>query len=291
LKGCIASGKLPSIIPFDFTHIGYCSLIFLLTDYTTFADNCNTTLAGLRFCDQPRNQSEWSAILENVFVVSYTQAAQFNQLHPHATSKYKIGNPLEYIINGTLAANNSADVLRIPSLLLQGIADPVYEIQKGAAGACLNASNPNFATFSANGIEALPFIWITCHYIPLAVFARQGNEGDIFPAHLEHEWSGNVICPYKPWQTEALNQTNEWWINHYGFSKENLQKIGRIITTHALTDPTTSDGRFQFDVSSDRMMPRSYTASGIGHTEESFSRSIYPAGENMDKDRVSPVTF
>lgn len=149
--------------------------------------------------------------------------------------------PFQYLINATLTATTSAEVLRIP--LLMDLWQPTP-----SSSSCINWTSTNITGQVSIGVSQSWF-YLQCQYYPIG--ENSVPEGNLLPPLA----NGN-ICAYPEFESYKFNSTDEFWQDHLGTSKDSLMNSTRLVILQSGYDRVSGIGMPDLPVSDDREAAR-----------------------------------
>jgi hypothetical protein len=183
-------------------------------------------------------------------------------------------NPLQQVINMTLAANSTAAVLGAP-IMISNQASP---------SSCLAWSNSTLYRL-INGLTGSSYRYVLCTYFPNSWLAVPDDGWNIQPPLYT---TGPVpLCAVPDYMGPDIGQSSDWWVERYGLSGTHLQSVGRLVITHGSHDLTYGDGLPMIPLSSDPNDARVVYLEGCSHAEDFYSYSFMPKGLRTVTDDVS----
>jgi hypothetical protein len=230
-------------------------VLHTLKSLTLLVNKLNDLASQMRLCEPfPSNVSVWDDIYQTA-LQQYSLASQFNYERPNPAI-FNVSRPLFVLLNQTVAANSTGEVLRIP-LQMQTLRTPDQ---------CLLWNN-TINTGAAAGIQDIPWDHVQCFSLPADVSGIP--EGAIFPPRKSNE--GQIAqCKSLNQSTAFAELTNEEIVKRYKFTQEDLVAAKRILFTQAGFDPTTSVGPPDLPLNADIDATRTLIMPGNGHGEETF---------------------
>lgn len=204
----------------------------------------------------PKNRSDLQVIFDAAILNAYTQNTQFSfdLSSPGArSSPLPIGTRLSQAINGTLAANDSLEVLNA-SLSLP------YN------GSCVDWAASS--TYSLSGVDPDTFPYLECRYFPIN--SDLITNGTIFFAEEVTVDNQAATC------MERYNlsiPTQQELATRYHFTSEDLKGATRLLFTFGTLDPTSAWAPWDLyaRATPDRQASRLLVVDEGAHTEDAFT--------------------
>ncbi|KAI1337220.1 peptidase S28 [Xylariaceae sp. FL0016] len=235
------------------------------------ASNCDTMIPGLSLCTQPASAGAWNSLLWDGIVEQYAQIAQFSM----GVKNLYAANALQQLINATLAASTTAEVLRAPLAIKLGLLDADYKSE-----ICLNWTQ--IAT-SGGSITGQAWDYISCTYV-VATESSVSPSNPLFPAH--QTASPVTGCSHPEWEGPMYSWTNEQTVAYYGISDEQLDRVERLLIVHGDQDRTTAIGMPELSFRADRNHSRVIVVPGLAHGESIMPERYEPRGIKTQLDLV-----
>ena len=210
---------------------------------------------------------------------AYWFGAQFSYAIPNI---WPVPFVFDRIINDTLTLNDtsSGSVLHVIGSLKN------WELDYTQCFDWRSANITGGASANAH-IAPVPWTYINCNYLPGWVSSIRNNS--MFPPQ---DTNGVIpICSHPEWETPLSNYTNQQIIEEYGFTAENIEKIGRILFTQGGLDPKTAVGPPPLALTGYRNESRVVLMPNIGHGEEQFASDFEPKGTSVWADKLREIVL
>ena len=251
----------------------------LASSANTYKDStCSTAIPDLNVCSQPASAVEWG-IFQLYFMSQYAVIAQQNYARATRYSTVYPANSLAVLINETLGASTTAQVLRAVGLLGNS---------SSTAATCVDWAGVR-AREQAN-VDPVDNSWfyILCRDLPLSLFAvRPGNT--LFPPLSPDIDLASTSCGFvgEDWVTPDLYASNARWEEKYNITDAVLDEVRRLVITQGTFDRISAVGTPNLSrPTSDRNQSRVITVTGMAHVESAVSETLIPRGLRPQVDEV-----
>ncbi|KAI1138591.1 hypothetical protein F5Y05DRAFT_413212 [Hypoxylon sp. FL0543] len=246
-----------------------------MTDFKKcISDNaCDSILPDLNICNNSRSlgyERLYKAALHTYFSVS-----KFN--YPWI-EKYPTRQPFRDLVNKTLAATTSSEVLRIPLLAASWNTNE---------SSCIDAFNGNISKASAGNLASTQpaFQYIACTYYPIN--DKSIPSGNVLPETFAR---GNVdICTNAAWKAVDYGRQNEYFLQKYAITNDLLDSTERLLVVQGRYDRTAAIGSPVLTPTDMLNHSRVVLVDGIAHAEDSVSEAIEPRGMKPQMDQIRDV--
>ncbi|XXH00099.1 aprataxin-like protein [Hypoxylon texense] len=234
--------------------------------------NCDGVIPDLNVCKNSTAlgyERLYRAVLNTYLAVS-----KFN--YPWV-EKYPTADPLQDLINKTLAANTAGEVLRVP-LLAASWAN---------GSACIDAFNGNVSRASAGRVESGQPAWayISCGYYPVNDVSIPA--GNVLP---EAHARGPVdLCANAAWRAPDYGRENEYFLQKYALTNDFLDTADRLLIVHGRYDRTAAIGSPVLTVTDVLNHSRVILVDGTAHAEDTFSEAVEPRGLKPQMDQIRDI--
>ncbi|KAI0172953.1 peptidase S28 [Hypoxylon sp. FL1284] len=211
----------------------------------------------LNLCSTPSlNDTIGNAQLVTFLTNPFSFAAEFNYPFLQPT-RSPVANALDTFINATLEAKDPIQVLNNTFWSWFGPEGPSH-------APCLNHTDSTFLNLAVPLIEAVPFHYITCTYLPLAssnvpngTIFRPIITSDGFPQHCRETYG---VTP----------MSQEEIFERYHLSSAAIHNSTRIIWSNAEFDPTSSVSVDYLPIPGDVCTSGMILTSDMAHREDLF---------------------
>lgn len=179
-------------------------------------------------------------------------------------------NPLDLIINATLKANTTGQILRVPVDVYNRVTS--------------NETTPTCVDWipltPSNQIKNL-HTGTSWDYISCSWFVQSGvaisPENSLFPSFGANESltaCGNIA----EWAGASYNNTNAEWLQDFNLTEQSLNKVTRLLITQGSYDNTAAIGVPHLTPSSNRNHSRVILVTGMGHRENQSPEAVLTRG-------------
>lgn len=238
-------------------------------------DNCDEVLPDLNVCKNSTAlgyERLYRAVLNTYLAVS-----KFN--YPWI-EKYPTADPLDDLINKTLAATTAGQVLRVPLLAASWA---------NGSAACIDAFNGNLSRASAGSVESAQPAWayVSCGCYPVNDVSIPS--GNVLP---EAHARGPVdLCARQAWRAADYGRENEYFLQKYALTNDMLDTADRLLIVQGRYDRTAAIGSPVLTVTDRLNHSRVVLVHGAAHAEDTFSEAVEPRGlkPQIDEVRASPL--
>ncbi|KAI1761428.1 hypothetical protein GGR53DRAFT_522380 [Hypoxylon sp. FL1150] len=236
-------------------------------------NNCDGELPDLNIC-----KDSTALGYERLYrAVSHTYLAVSKFNYPWI-DKYPTANPLNDLINKTLAATTAGQVLRVPLLAASWASNE---------SVCINAFNSNVSRASVGDIESSQPAWtyIGCNYYPINDLSIPSD--NVLP---EAYARGPVdICLNSAWQSKDYGRENEYFLQKYAITNDFLDTTDKLLIVQNQYDRTAAIGSPILTVTDMLNHSRVILVDGTAHAEDTVSEAIEPRGLKPQMDQIRDI--
>ncbi|KAI0473665.1 serine carboxypeptidase S28-domain-containing protein [Xylariaceae sp. FL0804] len=243
-------------------------------DVCAKASDCVTKIPDLNLCTPPTSRQGWESFLHDTVLNHYANIPQYSYGVPVTLP----ADALQVLVNATLAARSSGEVLRAPLL----VESPSYT----NASACLPSAAGDASTTIGKAFD-----YITATFAVLSEQATSARN-PLLPA------SGNppVVGSSRgaAWAGPMVNWTNGQTVEYYGLGDAALDAVERLLIVHGGLDRTTalgsprlrSSGGGGGGAAQGRDVAREIVVDGLAHGESVLSELVEPRGVRTQLDWI-----
>lgn len=222
----------------------------------------------MRLCAPYPNATQWANLYSVGVLSTYELAAQFNYHYPNL---FPIARPLQSIVEQTLKANSTGEILRIPP--------QVYTNR--TPHQCLDWTNEKLGNSGASaGIQLGPWLHIECTAMTGGI--ADIASGNVFPSR-NHAYNYTALCDSLGISPAFAQLPGDEVIDLYHLTREYITAAGRILFTEGGYDPTASVGPPLLPVSGEKDASRTLFMYENAHTEDTMSEIWGPAAQAEGK--------
>lgn len=223
----------------------------------------------MRLCAPYPNATQWAKVYSVSVLQTYELAAQYNYHYP---DNFPMARPLQAIIEQTLKANSTGELLRIgPQLYSNSSSDQCLD---------WNSAKLNGAGASV-GIEIVPWQHIECN-------AMTGGTSDIAPGNVfparDNMYNTTKLCNSLGISSAFAQLSNDEVVRYFHFTEEYITKAKRILFTEGGYDPSNGVGPPLLPETGEKDASRTVLMYGNAHGEDTMSEHWGPAAVAEGQD-------
>ncbi|KAJ9606031.1 hypothetical protein H2200_009880 [Cladophialophora chaetospira] len=207
------------------------------------ASTCPTAMSEFDLCTPPTSSIDWLMLLQSVIMNQYRLMTQYN----FGSDDTYPANPLALVVNATLKARTTGQVLRIK----------------------------NDRTGTSWG-------YISCAWFVQSAVATSPDNSLFPPFSINSSVTG--CGQITEWAGYSYNQTNAEWVDNFNLTDKALDRVSRLLITHGSYDSTAAIGMPHLTSSSNRNHSCAILVTGMAHRENQSPEAVLPRGVRPQVD-------
>ena len=235
--------------------------------YDCIKDNtCEKSFSDMNLCTKPSGPEEWEALLNEIILEQYAEIPQFDYSNLD----------LQSLINATLSAKSSAEVLLAP-------------INFALKKLNLTSSSQNctdyqsLLTFISNVGIGPSWGYITCNWLPASLSAISPSNS-LFPPRQVND--STIYCTNPSFTGPDINNTNSYFEKKFGITDNELDKTRNLLIVNGAKDRTSAVCKPNLKEGNSRDKSRVLEVWDMSHGDSAFSESVLPRGKRGNVDAV-----